>query len=134
MKVAVGRLSLLAIVFGLVTSSHSSLINRALALPAEQKDALTATIGVGVTLWLGDGESCTAETVTHTVTQTGDVSAAATKIITEATTYTISGCRNAHTLSAIPNVGIGPVAVAANTARALPGIAPIKTITDTQPR
>ncbi|CAP99007.1 Pc22g17190 [Penicillium rubens Wisconsin 54-1255] len=133
MKHAVSWLSLLATVFGLVTTSDGSLINRAPALPAEteQKDGLTVTAAVGVTLWLGDGESCTAETITETSTQTGNVSPGATTItITEATTKTISGCRSGPTLSLIADVGIGPVDVSANAAVAPPGHGPIKTVTD----
>ncbi|OQE27909.1 hypothetical protein PENFLA_c005G05712 [Penicillium flavigenum] len=131
MKHAVSWLSLLATVFGLVTTSDGSLINRAPALPAEQEDGLTVTVGVGVTLWLGGGESCTAETITETSTQTGNVSPGATTItITEATTKSISGCRSGPTLSVIADVGIGPVDVSANAALALPGHGPIKTVTD----
>ncbi|EKV19469.1 hypothetical protein PDIG_02660 [Penicillium digitatum PHI26] len=123
-------LSLLVIVFGLVTSSYSSLIKRLPALSAEREDGSIAIVRVGVTLWLGDGESCTAETITGTSTQTANISPGVTTFtITEVTTKGIIGCHYAPTLSAVADVGIGP-ATAAKAAIALPANGQVKTVTD----
>ncbi|OQE36167.1 hypothetical protein PENCOP_c012G03658, partial [Penicillium coprophilum] len=116
--------------FALVASSHSSLINRSPSV-LEIEDGLPATVRVGVTLWLGDGESCTAETVTHTSTQTGNISPGATTItIVEATTKTSSGCQNPPTLDVLANGGIGLGAATASAAIVLRDYDYTETITD----
>ncbi|CAI7563860.1 unnamed protein product [Penicillium glandicola] len=131
MKDTVAWLSLLATGFALVTTGHSSLIDGSVAL-SELEDGLSPIVRVGVTLWLGDGESCTPETVTETSTETGNTSPSTAAItITEATTQTVSGCRSGPTLNVNADIDIGLVEVSAGVAIGLPGIdGHIKTITD----
>ncbi|KXG52279.1 uncharacterized protein PGRI_085630 [Penicillium griseofulvum] len=97
----------------------------------ETEDELLATVRARVAVWLGDGNSCTAETITEASTQTGRISSGATTTtITEATTKTVSGCRNSPTLNGIADVGIAPVAASASAVMALLKNGPIKTVTD----
>ncbi|KAJ5193653.1 hypothetical protein N7491_000984 [Penicillium cf. griseofulvum] len=130
MKDLVGWSSLLVTVFTLVLSSHSDLINRPPTLP-ETEDGLLATVRARVTVFLGDGESCTAETITEASTQTGRKSpGATTTTITEAIAKTVSGCRNSPTLNGIADVGIARVAASVSAVIALLENGPIKTVTD----